>query len=87
MTRERTSIRSLRREAIGALTVLALLLASGAVPAAEDEVLSLLRGLLIQVPSRQVSAPPFSLPDLSDKTVRLADRRGRPVMLDFWTTY
>ena len=87
MTRERASIRWLRRGAIGALTVLALLLASWVVPAAEDEVRSLLRGLWIQTPSRQVSAPPFSLPDLSDKTVRLADERGRPVMLYFWTTY
>lgn len=32
-------------------------------------------------------APAFALPDLSGHTVRLADQRGKVVLLYFWTTW
>ena len=32
-------------------------------------------------------APPFSLTDLSGRTVTLADYRGKVVLLDFWATW
>jgi hypothetical protein len=61
------------------------------VPAASlavgEEIRSLLRELLIQAPSREVSAPPLSLPDTSGAPVRLSDYTGRAVLIYFWTTY
>ncbi len=33
------------------------------------------------------TAPGFTLKDLSGKTVRLADFKGKVVLLDFWATY
>jgi len=33
------------------------------------------------------AAPEFSLPDLDGKTVRLADFRGKALLLFFWATW
>lgn len=32
-------------------------------------------------------APPFTFRDLDGKTFRLADHRGKPVLVDFWATW
>ena len=38
-------------------------------------------------PALPSSSPDFELSDLSGKTVRLADFRGHPVLVDFWATW
>jgi cytochrome oxidase Cu insertion factor (SCO1/SenC/PrrC family) len=55
--------------------------------AVSEEVRALLRELSIQVPARELNAPPFSLSDTNGAPVRLADYKGRAVMIYFWTTY
>lgn len=45
------------------------------------------RGAGVAPASRRVEAAPFALPDLSGRTVRLADFRGRLVLLYFWATW
>jgi len=37
--------------------------------------------------SANTQAPPFTLKDLSGKTVSLSDYKGKPVLLDFWATW
>jgi hypothetical protein len=76
-----------RRGVIGALAVLGVLLALATPQAAEEDLRRLLAEMAIQVPLREASAPGFSLPDLSGTPVRLADHKGRLVMLYFWTTW
>ncbi len=41
---------------------------------------------LIPLPGN-VAAPDFALPDLQDKTHRLADYRGRPLLVTFWAVW
>jgi cytochrome oxidase Cu insertion factor (SCO1/SenC/PrrC family) len=72
---------------IGSLWLVAALLAPATSLAVSEDVRSLLRELSIQVPSREVGAPPFVLPDVKGASVRLADYKGRAVMIYFWTTY
>ena len=76
-----------RRGVIGALAVLGVLVALGTPRAAEEDLRRLLAEMSIQVPSREASAPLFSLLDLSGTPVQLSEHKGRPVMLYFWTTW
>jgi cytochrome oxidase Cu insertion factor (SCO1/SenC/PrrC family) len=75
------------RSMIASLAAAAAFLAPAAALAVSEDVRALLRELLIQVPAREVNAPPFSLSDTNGAPVRLADYKGRPVMIYFWTTY
>ncbi|MGH3909054.1 MAG: peroxiredoxin family protein, partial [Pseudonocardiaceae bacterium] len=70
---------------IASVAVAVLFLAPATLAGSED-LGGLLRELSIPVPSREVSAPPFSLPDTTGAPVRLAGYKGRPVMIYFWTT-
>jgi len=72
---------------IASLAMTVAFLAPVVALAVSENVRGLLRELLIQVPAREVSAPPFSLSDTNGTPVRLADDKGRAVMIYFWTTY
>jgi cytochrome oxidase Cu insertion factor (SCO1/SenC/PrrC family) len=75
------------RPMIASLAAVVAFLAPAAALAVSEDVRALLRELLIQVPAREVNAPPFSLSDTNGAPVRLADYKGRAVMIYFWTTY
>lgn len=86
MRHERSVIARFAR-VIGSLGLAAALGAPATSLAVSEEVRSVLRDLFIQVPSREVGAPPFVLPDVKGASVRLSDYEGRAVMIYFWTTY
>ena len=44
-------------------------------------------GMQVQPYAPPQPAPAFALPDLDGKTVRLADFRGKVLMLFFWATW
>jgi cytochrome oxidase Cu insertion factor (SCO1/SenC/PrrC family) len=75
------------RPTIAGLAMAVAFLAPVAALAVSEDVRALLRELLIQLPAREVNAPPFSLSDANGAPVRLADYKGRAVMIYFWTTY
>jgi cytochrome oxidase Cu insertion factor (SCO1/SenC/PrrC family) len=66
--------------AVLVLTALAPLLGAGA--AAPD-----FAAMQVQPYEPPKRAPGFSLPDLTGRTVRLEDLRGKTVMLFFWATW
>jgi len=79
-------MRLLRSMTASLATAMAFLAPVAALAVSED-VRALLRELSIQVPAREVNAPPFSVSDINGAPVRLADYKGRAVMIYFWTTY
>ena len=87
MTSERSVLRLSVRNLIGSLLWICALLSPVAAQGVPDDVRSLLGQLSVQVPSQAASPPTFSLPDLNGMPVRLADLKGRALMLYFWTTW
>jgi cytochrome oxidase Cu insertion factor (SCO1/SenC/PrrC family) len=74
-----------RRPSLVALVLAApLLLCHAAWPAPP---VSLLETLQVSRPTARLEAPAFDLPTLDGRTVRLADLRGRVVLLYFWATW
>ena len=78
---QRTAARgALAATLVGGLLLLPAL-ACPAVPTA------LLDALALSRPTDGLEAPAFDLPDLGGKRVRLAELRGRVVLLYFWATW
>jgi cytochrome oxidase Cu insertion factor (SCO1/SenC/PrrC family) len=74
----------LMRAGIATLLSVPLLLLDAAWPAVPGPVLDALQ---LAKPTSRLEAPAFDLPTLSGRSVRLADLRGRPVLLYFWATW
>lgn len=70
-----------------ALASLLVLLLTHAPAAGTTHIGSLVGALGLDVPARPLAAPPFAAPDLTGRSVGLADHAGRVVMLYFWTTW
>jgi cytochrome oxidase Cu insertion factor (SCO1/SenC/PrrC family) len=65
-----------------ALSLIALLLGAPAVGAAPD-----FASMQIEPYEPPKPAPTLALPDLQGKTVRLADLKGKVVLVFFWATW
>jgi cytochrome oxidase Cu insertion factor (SCO1/SenC/PrrC family) len=74
----------LMRAGIATLLSVPLLLLDAAWPAVPGP---LLDALQLAKPTSRLEAPAFDLPTLGGRSVRLADLRGRPVLLYFWATW
>ena len=82
MSRMRRAGRSLAWLALLAGVPLLLLDAAWPAPPA-----SMLETLQLARPTSRLEAPAFDLPTLDGRPVRLADLRGRVVLLYFWATW
>jgi hypothetical protein len=76
--------RALKRALAALLAVGPLLLLDAAWPAAPGPLLDALR---LGRPASRLEAPAFALSTLGSEPVRLADLRGRVVLLYFWATW
>jgi hypothetical protein len=72
------------RTGIATLLSVPLLLLDAAWPAVPGP---LLDALQLAKPTSRLEAPAFDLATLSGRSVRLADLRGRPVLLYFWASW
>jgi cytochrome oxidase Cu insertion factor (SCO1/SenC/PrrC family) len=74
----------MKRAESAALLVSALLLLGAAWPVVP---VSLLDALQLGRPTSRLEAPAFDLTNLDKRPVRLAELRGRVVLLYFWATW
>lgn len=72
--------------AIGAIAVEGFLPLGAAQPASPAAI-ELWRDAGVTPFTGRIEAPSFSLPDLTGRSVRLKDFRGRVVLLYFWATW
>ncbi len=70
------------RSRVAASALVAVLAVTVALEAAPD-----FAALQVQPYDSPKPAPELALPDLDGKTVRLADQRGKVVLLFFWATW
>jgi cytochrome c biogenesis protein CcmG/thiol:disulfide interchange protein DsbE len=70
------------RGGVAASALVAVLAVTAALEAAPD-----FASLQVQPYDPPKPAPEFALPDLDGKTIRLADQRGKVVLLFFWATW
>jgi len=70
------------RARVAASALVAVLAVTAALEAAPD-----FAALRVQPYDPPKPAPELALPDLDGKTVRLADQRGKVVLLFFWATW
>jgi hypothetical protein len=59
----------------------------GVAGVARADVPALLEALNLGRPAQKTEAPGFDAPTLGGKSIRLAELRGRVVLLYFWTTW
>jgi cytochrome oxidase Cu insertion factor (SCO1/SenC/PrrC family) len=70
------------KDSLPAMGLMALLLATPAVGAKPD-----FASMQVAPYDPPKPAPAFALPDLQGKTVRLADLKGKVVLVFFWATW